>query len=147
MLKKDYPGHLAGLWGNLSILKQPFSRITGQVGIEIMKDEVFKEHQGEIADFAFGEKVASVFDDMLDRSVPFYSEMQRMIGEMAADFAVPGTNFYDLGCSTGTTMLMLDKQVPKDVRFVGIDNSEEMLKRCRAKLSEHSFKRTHELLC
>jgi len=112
-----------------------------------MKDEVFKQPQGDIADFNFGEKVASVFDDMLDRSVPFYSEMQRMIGEMAADFAVPGTNFYDLGCSTGTTMLMLDRQVPKDVRFVGVDNSEEMLKRCRAKLAEHGFNRPHELLC
>jgi len=112
-----------------------------------MKDEVFKQPQGDIADFNFGEKVASVFDDMLDRSVPFYSEMQRMIGEMAADFAVPGTNFYDLGCSTGTTMLMLDRQVPKDVRFVGVDNSEEMLKRCRAKLTEHGFNRPHELLC
>jgi len=73
--------------------------------------------------------------------------VQRMIGEMAADFAVPGTNFYDLGCSTGTTMLMLDRQVPKDVRFVGVDNSEEMLKRCRAKLAEHGFNRPHELLC
>jgi tRNA (cmo5U34)-methyltransferase len=112
-----------------------------------MKDEVFKAPQGDIADFAFGEKVASVFDDMLDRSVPFYSEVQRMIGEMAADFAVPGTNCYDLGCSTGTTMLMLDRQVPKNVRFVGIDNSEEMLKRCRTKLSEHGFNRPHELLC
>jgi len=112
-----------------------------------MKDEVFKQPQGDIADFNFGEKVASVFDDMLDRSVPFYSEMQRMIGEMAADFAVPGTNFYDLGCSTGTTMLMLDRQAPKDVRFVGVDNSEEMLKRCRAKLAEHGFNRPHELLC
>src|SRR6185369_125800 len=109
------------------------------------KDRVFSEQLTEIADFNFGEKVASVFDDMLDRSVPFYSEMQRMIGEMAADFAVPGTNFYDLGCSTGTTMLMLDRQVPKDVRFVGVDNSEEMLKRCRAKLSEHGFNRPHEL--
>ena len=121
--------------------------MSGLSNAKTMKDEVFKEPQGDIADFAFGEKVASVFDDMLDRSVPFYSEVQRMIGEMAADFAVPGTNFYDLGCSTGTTMLMLDRQVPKDVRFVGIDNSEEMLKRCRAKLAEHGFNRPHELLC
>ena len=42
---------------------------------------------------------------------------------------------------------MLDRQVPKDVRFVGVDNSEEMLKRCRAKLAEHGFNRPHELLC
>jgi len=27
-----------------------------------------------------------------------------MIAEMAADFAVEGTNIYDLGCSTGNTL-------------------------------------------
>jgi tRNA (cmo5U34)-methyltransferase len=45
---------------------------------------------------------------MLVRSVPFYAEMQRMTGELAADFAVPGSNLYDLGCSTGTTFELLD---------------------------------------
>src|ERR1041385_5540200 len=88
-----------------------------------LKDEVFKETQ-PIADFAFGEKVAAVFDDMLDRSVPFYSEMQRMIAEIARDFAVDGTNIYDLGCSTGTTMINLDRVVPAGVKFIGVDNSK-----------------------
>ena len=110
------------------------------------KDEVFRESQPP-ADFAFGEKVASVFDDMLERSVPFYQEIQRMIGEMVTDFAVGGTNVYDLGCSTGNTLLMLDPTVPKGVRFVGIDYSEEMLKRCREKLAEHRFDREHALIC
>src|SRR5437899_208576 len=109
------------------------------------KDEVFREKVKSVADFKFGEKVASVFDDMLDRSVPFYSETQRMIGEMAADFVVEGTNVYDLGCSTGTTMINLDKVVPPNVRFIGIDNSKEMLKRCQKKLEQHHFKRPHDL--
>jgi tRNA (cmo5U34)-methyltransferase len=111
-----------------------------------MKDEVFREPQS-VTDFKFGEKVAAVFDDMLDRSVPFYREIQRMIAEMAADFAVEGTNIYDLGCSTGNTLLNLDATVPKGVRFIGVDNSEEMLKRCRQKLAEHGFERAHELVC
>jgi tRNA (cmo5U34)-methyltransferase len=110
------------------------------------KDEIFREKQA-IGDFEFSEKVASVFDDMLDRSVPFYQETQRMISEMAADFAVDGTNIYDLGCSTGATLLRLDAAVPKGVNFVGVDNSEEMLKRCRQKLTEHGFKRPHQLVC
>ncbi|HEY6168760.1 MAG TPA: carboxy-S-adenosyl-L-methionine synthase CmoA [Verrucomicrobiae bacterium] len=112
-----------------------------------MKDEVFKDQMEAVADFTFGEKVASVFDDMLDRSVPFYGEIQRMIGEMAADFAAPGTNVYDLGCSTGTTLINLDRCVPADIKFIGIDNSEEMLKRCRTKFSEHGVERPVELLC
>jgi tRNA (cmo5U34)-methyltransferase len=112
-----------------------------------MKDEVFREPVDTIADFNFGEKVATVFDDMLDRSVPFYREVQRMVTEMAADFAVEGTHVYDLGCSTGTTLLNLDPQVPPGVKFIGVDNSEDMLKRCRQKLAEHGFKREHELVC
>lgn len=111
------------------------------------KDEVFRHPEKNVADFAFGEKVASVFDDMLLRSVPFYEEIQRMIAELAADFAVDGTNVYDLGCSTGTTLIHLAAQLPQRVKFIGVDNSPDMLKRCREKLSEHQFKRSHELVC
>jgi tRNA (cmo5U34)-methyltransferase len=113
---------------------------------DLAKDEVFKKDQ-PIADFAFTEKVASVFDDMLDRSVPFYSEMQRMIAEMANDFAVEGTNVYDLGCSTGTTILNLNAAISKKVKFVGVDYSEAMLKRCREKFAEHDFAAEHDLVC
>jgi tRNA (cmo5U34)-methyltransferase len=110
------------------------------------RDEVFKEPV-DIADFNFGEKVALVFDDMLDRSVPFYSEVQRMIGEMAADFGAEGTNVYDLGCSTGNTLLRLDAALAKNVKLIGVDYSPDMLARCRAKLVERGIRRPHELLC
>ncbi len=110
------------------------------------KDEVFVG-TGAVADFSFGEKVASVFDDMLDRSVPFYQEMQRMIAEIATDFAAEGTNVYDLGCSTGNTLLNLDATIGKDVTLIGIDNSEEMLKRCRQKLAERGLRHQHQLIC
>ncbi len=110
------------------------------------RDEVFTR-KAPAADFKFGKEVAVVFDDMLERSVPFYAEMQRMIAEMATDFAVEGTNIYDLGCSTGTTMLNLDATIRPQVKFIGVDNSPEMLDRCRAKLKQHGFQRDHELLC
>jgi tRNA (cmo5U34)-methyltransferase len=111
-----------------------------------MKDEVFKEAQ-PVADFAFGPKVATVFDDMVERSVPFYSEMQRMIAEMAADFAVDDTNVFDLGCATGTTLLQVDASVASRVRLVGVDNSEDMLARCREKLAESGMRHDFELVC
>ncbi len=110
------------------------------------KDEIFREQNGQIGDFAFGKEVARVFDDMLARSVPMYAEIQRMISEMAADMAVDGTNIYDLGCSTGTTLLALDRSVPPGVRFVGVDHSEEMLEKCREKLEDHGFCRALELV-
>src|SRR5882672_3374878 len=115
-------------------------------GKPVAKDEVFRDVES-VADFSFGEKVASVFDDMLDRSVPFYQEMQRMIAEMGADFATEGSNVYDLGCSTGNTLLNLDTSVGKGVKFIGVDYSEEMLKRCRQKLAHHGFQHEHELIC
>jgi tRNA (cmo5U34)-methyltransferase len=110
------------------------------------KDRVFRK-KAAVTDFKFGKDVAVVFDDMLERSVPFYREAQRMITEIATDFVTEGSNVYDLGCSTGTTMLNLDAVVPRQVKFVGVDNSPEMLDRCRAKLAEHGFDRPHELLC
>ncbi len=98
-------------------------------------DKVFDQPQGDVEDFRFNRQVATVFDDMVSRSVPFYGEIQRMVTEIAADFAAPGTRVYDLGCATGTTLEALGPAVDPTVEFVGLDNSEEMLERCRAKLS------------
>lgn len=109
------------------------------------KDNVFSEVIKKPSDFKFGATVANAFDDMVERSVPFYTEIQRMIIEQAAEFAVPGTNVYDLGCSTGTTFLNLDPYVDEQVRFVGIDDSKDMLEKCAAKLQEAKLSREYEL--
>jgi tRNA (cmo5U34)-methyltransferase len=98
----------------------------------VRRDAIFRDAR-PIADFAFNAETASVFEDMLERSVPFYGEMQRMLAELAADFAVDGTAVYDLGSSTGTTLRALD-QLPQDVTLVGVDSSPAMLDRARADL-------------
>ena len=69
------------------------------------EDKLFAETRARNEAFTFGKDTAAVFDDMLDRSVPFYSEIQRMLGELSAYFAVDGTSVYDLGCSTANTFL------------------------------------------
>jgi tRNA (cmo5U34)-methyltransferase len=109
------------------------------------KDRVFSEEIKKPSDFKFGGAVAEVFDDMVCRSVPFYDEIQRMIIELAADHAKPGTNLVDLGCSTGTTMIGIDPLVDKDVRFIGVDDSQAMLERCELKLHEVNITRPYEL--
>jgi tRNA (cmo5U34)-methyltransferase len=111
------------------------------------KDQIFGEKQNTIEDFDFGEETAAVFDDMLVRSVPSYAEMQRMIAEISVDYAVEGTNLYDLGCSTCASFLPLDAALPKTVRFLGVDFSPEMLERGREKLAQHGFARDYELIC
>ncbi|GAA5126196.1 carboxy-S-adenosyl-L-methionine synthase CmoA [Alloalcanivorax gelatiniphagus] len=99
------------------------------------RDRLFSEQDRAIADFDFGERTAEVFDDMLDRSIPQYRELQRMIGELAARFAVPGSRIYDLGCSTGITLHSLDQTVDPAVELVGLDYSEAMLDKARANLA------------
>jgi len=108
------------------------------------KDKVFNQPR-EASDFKFGNEVVTVFDDMVSRSVPFYGEIQRMVAEMGKDFAMPGSNLYDLGCSTGASLILLDNVVDEKVKFVGLDDSEEMLKKCDKKLQENGIKRKYEL--
>jgi len=114
-----------------------------------VRDEIFAKPAERIADFDFGKETADVFDDMLGRSVPFYDEIQRMIGALASDFAAQGTAIYDLGCSTGTTFLKIAQSVPRDrdIRYVGVDSSPEMLEIARQKLSSAEFGRPFELEC
>lgn len=111
-------------------------------------DNIFNDPRDRIDDFTFGEETARVFDDMLDRSVPFYAEMQRMAGDLAQDFAVEGTSIWDLGSSTCNTLLELGRRLEhvRDLRFVGVDNSEEMLKRGRRKLMDAGFAHQYELV-
>src|SRR5688572_30395411 len=111
------------------------------------KDEVFRDEIEKPSDFKFGENVARVFDDMVNRSVPFYGEIQRMMAELAADHARAGCDVYDLGCSTGTTMIGMNTMVEPEIRFIGIDDSQEMLDKCKSKLMEIGFSRPYELRC
>lgn len=109
------------------------------------KDQVFADEITTPTDFKFGSTVANVFDDMVNRSVPYYNEIQRMMAELAADYAKPGTDVYDLGCATGATLLGMDTAVADEIRFIGIDDSPQMLDKCQAKLEEAGFKRPYEL--
>lgn len=109
------------------------------------QDTIFAQELQAISDFDFGEKTAEVFDNMLDRSIPQYWELQRMMGELAADFARDGSTVYDLGCSTGITLKTIAdaiKDAGKSVSLVGIDYSAPMLERARERfgqLSEHKM--------
>ncbi|MGH7709850.1 MAG: carboxy-S-adenosyl-L-methionine synthase CmoA [Gemmatimonadaceae bacterium] len=109
-------------------------------------DRIFAQPNPRIDDFVFDGQTAGVFDDMLGRSVPFYAEIQRMTAELAADFATPGSNLYDLGCSTGTTLAALDALVDPAVRFVGIDDSPQMLDKARQKLACATSRRPIDLV-
>jgi tRNA (cmo5U34)-methyltransferase len=108
-------------------------------------DRIFAAPVDRPADFAFDANTVGVFDDMVSRSVPFYGEIQRMTTELAASFAAPGSTVYDIGCSTGTTLAALEPWVEPSVRFVGYDNSPQMVARARRKLESVSTARRREI--
>ena len=85
--------------------------------------------------FEFDDEVAAVFDDMLQRSVPFYKESQDMTLYFAKKALESGGTIYDLGSSTATMLLSLERQLERDdVDFIGLDTSEAMLNHARKKI-------------
>lgn len=100
------------------------------------RDQIFAEKKKSLSDFDFGETTAKVFDDMLDRSIPLYGELQRQISELCAEFAQPETNIYDLGCSTGITMESIRHSVSDRVKIIGVDYSSAMLDKARERFKE-----------
>jgi len=102
------------------------------------KDTLFKTMKNPNGEFVFDEKTTSVFDDMLTRCVPFYSEIQRMIVEIAKYFICNKSNVYDIGCSTGTTLINLAKNInKKEIQLIGIDSSGAMLERAGKNLKKN----------
>ncbi len=108
------------------------------------RDNLFAADGAGHRDFRFDGTVAEVFDDMVARSVPFYSELQRMTAQLADDFAISETDVYDLGCSTGTTLIELDRRISSEVRLIGVDSSGEMLERGRQKLACLEFRHPYD---
>jgi tRNA (cmo5U34)-methyltransferase len=90
-------------------------------------------------DFVFNERVVEVFDDMLDRSVPFYRQVIDASAQLLDKFLDSGDTVYDLGCATGTTLLEFSRLLEnKKLQFVGIDNSAPMLDKARLKAELYS---------
>jgi len=94
--------------------------------------------------FTFDDKVASVFADMIGRSVPGYGETLKMVELLAHQYAQEGSNLYDLGCSLGAATMALSRGASgKACRVIGVDNSEAMVSRCKALLKDEAV----EILC
>lgn len=95
------------------------------------KDNVF--NKPIIKQFEFDKEVASVFDDMLNRSVPFYDEMLNLTTSFALKYCHNQSIVYDLGCSTASTLINIAKKSDVDLELIGIDNSYAMLERAEQK--------------
>jgi len=79
--------------------------------------------------------VADVFDDMINRSVPFYREIIKRQAELIRMFYQKGTRIYDLGCSNGNLGIHLCDIMPAPFTMIAVDSSEPMLTNYRDRLS------------
>ncbi|MBT8333480.1 MAG: carboxy-S-adenosyl-L-methionine synthase CmoA [Deltaproteobacteria bacterium] len=94
-------------------------------------------------DFDFNENVVEVFDDMLDRSVPFYHEVIQSTAKILDLYLQTKDSICDLGCATGTPLLEFARILKnKDLQFIGIDSSPAMLEKARLKSEFYSKKQS-----
>lgn len=103
-----------------------------------MKDEVFSQPIKK--QFEFDADVAAVFDDMLQRSVPFYREVLKLTSRFAALYLREGGRIYDLGCSTASQLLEIERSVNVPAELIGIDNAEAMLEQAHKKIDAFGSK-------
>jgi tRNA (cmo5U34)-methyltransferase len=96
-----------------------------------MQDKVFDQPIEK--QFEFDQAVASVFDDMLHRSVPFYDEVRRLVIDLILAEERAGRRIVDLGSSTAKFLLELHSRMSESMALVGVDNSEAMVERARQK--------------
>ncbi|MDA3850861.1 MAG: carboxy-S-adenosyl-L-methionine synthase CmoA [Spirochaetaceae bacterium] len=106
---------------------------------EDRRDRVFDQPtKGRVEPFEFNETVAHVFDDMAERSIPHYREVQRLIATLIRTYYQKGTNLYDLGCSTGTTLALAAQSLIEtglqDFSLIGVDSSQAMCNEARGKI-------------
>lgn len=100
------------------------------------QDAIYAAPLNEIIDFQFDERVADVFPDMIQRSVPGYGMMISTIGILAARYAQPESRCYDLGCSLGAVSLAMRQRICQpECEIVAVDNSPAMIERGRELLA------------
>lgn len=98
-------------------------------------DQLFNRCDPGTGGFSFDDNVAEVFDDMIERSVPLYREVQQLLPTLAGLIEHRPLRVIDLGCSTGTSLIQLAEALPEmQLELIGIDSSEPMLRRCREKI-------------
>lgn len=93
-------------------------------------DSIYAQKLTKVDDFRFDAGVASVFTDMINRSIPSYAELVKYIGLLAKRYVVEKSIVYDLGCSLGAVSLSVDQSLKNtECSIIGVDYSDAMIKR------------------
>jgi len=112
------------------------------------RDSLYADPLSEHGLFAFDDSVASVFPDMIKRSVPGYATIVSMTGLLAGKYAIAGSTLYDLGCSLGASTLAMRQNLRQgDCRIISVDNSPAMLQRCKSIIDTDTHDTPVSLMC
>ena len=95
--------------------------------------------------WSFDTGVATVFEDMLTRSIPQYPVMRETVFDLASPFVKPHTAIVDLGCSRGDALAPFVKQFWHQSPCIGIEVSEPMLIAARERFEQKATIRRLDL--
>ncbi|WP_457913997.1 carboxy-S-adenosyl-L-methionine synthase CmoA [Candidatus Gillettellia adelgis] len=99
-------------------------------------DTLFSDYIDKISDWTFDAHVTKVFSEMIQRSVPGYSNIIAMLGMLAQRFVQPDSQVYDLGCSLGAATKSIRRNIKvTGCNIIAIDNSPPMVKCCHNSLN------------
>jgi len=94
----------------------------------------------KVEGFVFDDKVASVFSDMIQRSVPGYIALNQLLPIVAQQYVQNNSKIYDLGCSLGEASIALARAVKcDDIKIIAIDNSQAMIDQLQNRLFKHEL--------
>ena len=98
-----------------------------------MRDEIIPS-----TTWTFDENVASVFPDMLKRSIPDLDGMRELVHHMVSEYFVDDEIIItDIGCSDGQQIELMLSKTDK-WRFAGVDVSSPMVDIAKAKFGDNS---------
>lgn len=84
--------------------------------------------------WVFNGDVATVFDDMLSRSIPQYDVMRKACFDIGKQYAQPNTWIVDLGASRGEALAPF-VETCEDNHFLGVEISDAMYYAARARFA------------
>ncbi|MFC3121794.1 carboxy-S-adenosyl-L-methionine synthase CmoA [Agaribacter flavus] len=103
-------------------------------------DALFAAPQSKVAPFSFNQAVVDVFPDMINRSVPGYSDIVSTIPKILRRFIHENAVVYDLGCALGAASLSVARAFPQlALKINAIDYSREMVERCKQNINAYKY--------
>lgn len=84
------------------------------------------------SNWKFDESVVPIFDEHVKKSVPMYDEIHDLIVDIVGWYLQDNTNIYDVGTSTGKVLKNVKNRYNKNLNYIGIDNSVEMIEKLKS---------------